>query len=264
MQECYMQSNQKKGVCAMVIPSFPFPERNDKYNDVDIFSHKHICNTFEEYNHEYQRKISAEAISIRNQYFSIEEEMINSFQYVLPIKKNLSTTSVRFATIIRESSNLFEILARTTYIKLYKISAKPNIKIKNFLTIDYYLDLSTGFLESPMLQSEFKDSHIFQPFKSLEIWDKNSEISDSHIPSWWSACNKIKHSINGLNDNATFENALLSLGAAYLTISRVFGYGLVGGVLYKPERVSQLNTNLIVQALPVSKLYIENTTSFEV
>lgn len=247
----------------MRLPSVPFPKRNENYSDKDIFLYGYFFSTFEDYELGYQRKISIEASNFKNQYLSIEEEMIKSFQYVHPTVLNLQTTSARFATIIRETSNLYEILSRSIYQKLFIVPKKAVIHINNLLALESYLDFSKGVLNSPLLYSEFYKTDILHPYKSLVHWDRNSEIRNIHIPQWWNAYNKLKHDLNGIR-SATLENALLSLGAAYLLINRVFGDGVVGGILYRPIRVSSLTTNLIEQQVPVSKLFIEDTRMFSV
>lgn len=185
--------------------------------------------------------------------------MINSFQYVHPTANNISTTSVRFASIIRESSNLFEIISRNVYNRLYIVPNSTDINIMNFLSLDAFFYLREGVLSAPTLQDEFSESDILKPFKTLETWDKNSLITKEHIPIWWKSYNKLKHDILGIQQYATFENALLSLGAIYLIISRIYGEGVVGGILKRPIFVNPLSSSYAQQLVPVSQLFIEET-----
>lgn len=237
--------------------SFPFSERNT-IPEKDIYAYNQELVLYEDLMRQYNKKISKEATTIKNQFMFIEQEMLNSFQYVHPTVTNIQTTSVIFATIIRESSNLFEIIARDLYAKLFTYSNDYNINIKNFLTLDIFLNLSESTLSSPTLQDEFSESNLLQPFKSLLNWDRNSEISSNHIPQWWTAYNKLKHDVDGFN-YATFENALLSLGAIYLTIGRVYGEGVVSGILEKPLYANAIGSGYAQQLVPVSRLFIEET-----
>jgi hypothetical protein len=234
--------------------SFPFPNLRSNLIMKEVYTYNNHYESFDELLSEYSRKISSDALSIRNQYLYIEEELFRSFQFVQPINANLNTTSVRFASIIREAANLFEIISRTTYQKLFEISQDSNLNIHNFLSLDYFLSLSEAILDSPTLETEFKDHGILQPFKSLESWDKQSAISPEHVPTWWKAYNKLKHDIEGINEFASMENSILAVGALYLIISRIYGEGVVGGILRKPLEDGGSRQYLV----PVSKLFVED------
>lgn len=240
----------------MKLSCFPYPNRNSKYTDKEIFSYKNKYTEFEELKKEYERKVSSETSNIKNQYLYIEEELMRSFQYVQPNKKNLTTSSVGFASIIREASNLYEILAKSVYCKYYKVNEDYDLNIYNYLSLDSFLDLSNEILDSPILYAEFNGTNILQPFKSLTSWDKNSSIKAEHIPDWWNSYNSIKHNVNGITECATLKNALLSVGAVYLLINRIYGEGVVSGVLRAYRKSSSLPEQLLV---PVSKLFIEET-----
>lgn len=239
----------------MKIPSFPFPNRKTQITDKEIYSYGNVYIELEEKKRNYERKISSETSNIKNQYLYIEDELLRSFQYVQPTIKNLTTSSVRFATIIRESANLYEIISKSTYRQLFDILVNVKLDIFNFLTLDLFLQLSSKILDSPILYGEFNGTDILQPFKSLVTWDRNSPIRDIHIPGWWTSNNKVKHDVKGINDYATLENALLSVGALYIIINRIYGEGVVGGILTNPKSIS----NTIQQLVPVSKLFIEET-----
>ncbi|MWC27168.1 hypothetical protein [Paenibacillus sp. MMS18-CY102] len=164
------------------IKSYPLPTRNN-IPDKEIFAYGQELLNIEDQQQNYLRKISREVIGIKNQYLSIEQQMLNSFEFVNPILSNIKTTSVRFATIIREASNLFEIISRDLYTKLF-VKSTGIIDIQNFLSPDTFINLREGILSSPALQDEFNNSNILQPFKLLETWDKNSEIKPNNIPKW--------------------------------------------------------------------------------
>ncbi|OMD40696.1 hypothetical protein [Paenibacillus odorifer] len=58
---------------------------------------------------------------------------------------------------------------------------------------------------------------------------------------------------------ATFENALLSLGAIHLTMGRVYCEGVVGEILEKPLYANGIGSGYAKQLVPVSGLNIEET-----
>ncbi len=96
---------------------YPFPDRNPGYKDNEIFFVKSNDRKYIQFC--YNKIVNPDSVSIANQYFAIEKLLVESFQYVLPVWKNAETCSVRFATIIREASNLFEIIARKVYCKFF-------------------------------------------------------------------------------------------------------------------------------------------------
>ena len=226
------------------IPSFPFPNLKSQIENKQIFNYANDYTDWVEKNRNYERKISSATSNIKNQYLYIEDELLRSFQYVQPTTRNLNTSSVRFASIIRESANLYEIISKSVYRQIFDIQERDTININNFLSLDFFLDLGTRVLYSPILYGEFNGSDILQPFKSLVSWNKNSPIVDTHIPKWWTAYNKVKHDINGINDFATLENALSSLGALYIIIDRVYGEGVIGGILKKPISKNNFSQHL--------------------
>lgn len=241
-----------------LLESFPFPARSE-LPEGEIFSYGYQKNNFKELENEYNRKISQQASAIKNQYLAIEQIIINSFEYVQPSLKNRQTTSARFATIIRESSVLFEILSRMIYTNLFTVQKNTKLDITNFLSLDAFINLRDYVLFAPLLQQEFSTTDILQPFKSLELWDRNSLISGEYIPRWWKSYNKLKHDLLGFEKAATFENALLSLGAAYIIITRIWGNGVVGGRLEKPLSGNAVSTTFSYQSVPVSQLFIEDS-----
>ncbi|MCP1135240.1 hypothetical protein NKT34_18225 [Paenibacillus polysaccharolyticus] len=74
---------------------------------------------------------------LRSQYLLIERELIKTFEYVEPNIGNYETISIRFASIIRESCNLFELVCKEIYYKLFEY--KKRLNIKDFLELDKYL-----------------------------------------------------------------------------------------------------------------------------
>jgi hypothetical protein len=177
----------------------------------------------------YNRALSLEARAFKFQYLSMEEELGRAFQYVTPVESNASAHSVKFAEIIRTAANTFEMLARTTYGRLY--SPEHKIDIHNYLALDAVMKFSNRTVASYVTTTKFMNHpEVAQPFAKLATWDKKSSIKAEQIPDWWSAYNRIKHSIDGLS-SATLANAIAAVGAAYIFIHSVFGPGVVSGPL---------------------------------
>lgn len=215
--------------------SYPFPIRNVSFPDNECYFIMPNHTDFEALKANYQRKIAIEAINLKLQYFTTERELINSFHYVNPVLENLSTSSVKFATIIRESSNLFEQIARIIYNKLFVVTG--SINIYNYLSLDKFLDFQNSKLHCPILQNiAINKPLLLNPFYEMSTWDKDSRIEDAFIPKWWTAYNKIKHSPTELTVYSTLENAVRSLLASYLIISKYLGPGVVSGSLETPEK----------------------------
>ncbi|KOY16785.1 hypothetical protein [Paenibacillus xylanivorans] len=169
---------------------------------------------------------------IRSQYLLIERELIKTFEYVEPNVDNYKTNSVRFASIIRESCNLFELVSRELCSKLLHGDIKK-LNTKNFLMLDIHLDFRGEKLSSPyiMVTDNEKTLDIF-PFENLLKWDRESEITSEFIPEWWKAYNKIKHEQEGIK-YATLQNALLAISGIYILINSIYGEGvLIGGLNY--------------------------------
>jgi len=214
--------------------NFNFPNRNTSFQDKDCFYIEPNEHDYDELVTVFEKKISNESINLKLQYFSIEKELINSFQYVNPESQNLKTSSVKFATIIREASNLFEQTARIIYNKLF--TNYRDINIFSYLSLDLHLNFQETNILCPTLENLTTENHnILHPFKELSSWDKTSRISSTHIPKWWTAYNKIKHSPNEITEHSNLENAIRSLLASYIIIYKYLGPGVVSGYLEKPE-----------------------------
>ena len=217
----------------MRIESFPFPARNPAFTDDMIF---YIKNESDDKLHYYYNKsVSSDAVTIANQFFLIEEMLLDSFQFVSPIKRNSDTCSVKFATIVRESSNLFEIICRKLYSQTYLIDSSKNITVYNFLTLDALLNLTAEKVRAPLLESYLTNGEKIEPFGSLNSWSREEKIKDENIPSWWTAYNKIKHDTESVNQYATLNNAIYSTSAVFVLIRKVYGDGLISGFLRKPH-----------------------------
>ncbi len=231
---------------------YPFPERNPNFQDKEIFYIKSVDDAV--YTNLYFSKItSADANSIAYQFFSIENIFNNSFQYVLPINNNSETCSVNFATIIRESCNLFEIISRKLYSEFYIVRPDEKINIFNFLSLDVFLNLSREELTAPALESYLPSNGKIQPYITLTSWNREELLRSEHIPKWWTAYNKIKHHIEAIQEFATLDNALYSLSALFLLIRKIYGDGLISGYLRK---TADNNTHTDLYPVKVSHLFL--------
>lgn len=234
------------------------PVRNESLSDNDCFYIESVNNNFNELQKLYERKISQEANNIRLQYFSIEKELINSFKYVNPITSNLSTSSVKFASIIRESSNLFEQVSRIIYEKLFKDYGRINIF--NYLTLDIFLRFNDLKFHCPSLTIVSSENpNLLRPFCSMDSWNNQMKPELVNVPNWWIAYNKIKHSPNALANYSTLKISIQSILAVYIVINKYLGPGVISGSLLKPER----NGNETIQreiTIEQSKLFIDTLT----
>ena len=234
------------------------PSRNETFSNNECFYVEPDKNNFAELQKSYERKISQEANNLRLQYFSIEQELINSFKYVNPVNSNLNTSSVKFASIIRESANLFEQVSRIIYEKLFKEYGKINIS--NYLTLDVFIKFNDLKFHCPSLSIIASENpNLLRPYGSLDDWNDQNAPESTNIPSWWTAYNKIKHSPDALTNYSTLENSIQALLASYIIINRYLGPGVISGNLLKPEE----NGNEIIQrqlTVEQSELFIDTLT----
>lgn len=214
------------------IKPFSFPERNSDYENHQIVYDKSKNLNPDYIDFCYKKNTSAEAISIANQFFAIEEILLESFLYVLPIYQNRSTCSVKFATVIRESCNLIEILFRNIYPK-YFIYTDEKLNIYKFLILDKFLNFTTIELRSPTLESYHLNGELISPFQNLKNWDGTKGLSSTNIPDWWHSYNQIKHDVESIRTHATLHNAIYSLSALFILIRVIYGDGLICGFLRK-------------------------------
>ena len=220
------------------IAHFPFPRKSTQIAPHEIYYDSTKKEDYNYIDYCYKKNTSKSSIAIANQFFSIENILINAFQYVLPVERNANTSSVKFATIIRESCNLFEIISRRLYIQFFDLSTTEKLDIYNFLSLDFFLNYSSTELKAPILESFHDSGGKIEPYQSLKNWNRNEPLKPEHIPKWWTAYNKIKHDIDSLGEHATLENAIYSLSALFILIKIVYGDGLICGFLRKKENAS--------------------------
>jgi hypothetical protein len=221
----------------MAVPSFPFPQRNPAYpNTHDIIVAPMIMNAqFDIYRQAYERAMNTEAKVFDSQYSSITAELSDSFTYVSPANNNGKTYSVKFAEIIKNAANVYELISRVLYGRFY--NDKDKINIFNFLALDVHVDFSRVKLNPYACYDLFPDfPEVTHPFVKLSAWDRCSLVEERHKPGWWTAYNKLKHSNSGLQQHATLANAIAAAAAIHVLISKTYGFGrAAGGDVTKPE-----------------------------
>jgi hypothetical protein len=164
----------------------------------------------------------------RYQYLGIEEELEHAFRFVSPSDDNADAYSLKFAEIIRSAANAYEIMARAIYAKFYNDT--DGINIFNYLALDRFLHLADQTVSHFAALGDFPNHpEVCRPFIRLVVWNRNSRILDSHVPYWWTAYNKVKHSNEGLKDHATLANAMAVTAAVFLFIERIYGFGVLQG-----------------------------------
>jgi hypothetical protein len=221
---------------------FPFPDRNPDFTDNQIFYIKSDSPDYIDYY--YNKNTSVNSITIANQYFSIEDIFLESFKFVTPIFTNKDTSSVRYATIIRESCNLYEILSRKAYFQFFKVQPTESLNIYNYLTLEFFFKINDNELRSSTFYNYLPDNRRIAPFDSLAGFDWSSSLLSSHIPKWWTAYNKIKHDSENFSEYATLDNALFSIAAVFLVIRKIYGDGLISGFLKKGSSEANINSHL--------------------
>lgn len=234
-----------------VLPHYPFPKRNDK-----LEKHVYYCksDSMDYISYCYEKNTSVEAVLVANQFFSIEDIFQESFQYVTPIYKNRYTSSARFATIIRESCNLYEILCRKVYNELFNYDLDYSLNIFNYLTLEYFFKINQEEIRTAILHNYLENDIRIKPFASMSDWKGDSKLIQENIPDWWIAYNKIKHDANSSIDNATLNNAIYSFAALFLVIRKIYGDGLISGFLRKPT--TETNFSAYMYPIRNSNIFI--------
>jgi hypothetical protein len=180
----------------------------------------------------YSRQHSHEATVFLSQYLYIENQLHETFNYVSPSEGNKNTYSIVFASIIKSSANLFELVSRHIYSELYKCTTPQlkGLKIKQFLSLIAHADYTAIKLSSFHFQGSFSAPEVYEPFEKVKSWDRVSEIQCCHIPEWWTANNKLKHSNVGLAEFGTLQNAIAAVAAVFVVLHIIYGGGMVWGM----------------------------------
>jgi hypothetical protein len=125
-----------------------------------------------------------------------------AFRYVNPSDENAGTFSIKFAEIILSTCNAYELLTKDLYAKFY--NGDDPINILNYLALDLHLELAKRKVSHLAAIGSFPNHpEVNQPFISVAGWDKDSPVLSNHIPRWWTAYNKVKHSNEELQSYAT-------------------------------------------------------------
>lgn len=214
----------------MAVQSFPFPAQHPNLDLRDVL-YIPITGTNPQFlGHYFQRALSEQAKILKSQYFTIEEELARSFLFISPSDSNGIAYSIKFAEIIRAAANAYEIICRSVYEQIYV--APYDINIFNYLALDEKAGFSNLIARSLATLDDFPTyQEVKRPFISLTTWNKASPVQSTHVPGWWTAYNKIKHSNTGLKNHATLANAIAAVAAIFLLINKVYGPGVVSGPL---------------------------------
>lgn len=213
-----------------LLPPHPQPQRNPSFANIeDIIwnQEKHDIDPYDEiFNN---RRYSREAVLYKSQYFSLEEMLLQAFEFVAPDSSNAETYSIKFATIIKDACNVFEVVCRELYSKFYSIPADRKINILNFVSLNEYLSLSQTPLVLVAALDQFQNyPETTNPFIGIAAMSPTYSDS-SKLPKWWSAYNSIKHSNSDISQAATLANAIASLAGLFTLLNRTYGFGLVYG-----------------------------------
>lgn len=130
----------------------------------------------------------------------LEDDIINTSQYVHFHKDNLDTFSLKLYTQLFLSANIFERCI--THIRNTKRGNFGTWKKDSRITNKYKRTIT-------IIQMDYS----FQPL--LNFGEKN--IKDRKL-EWWSAYNHVKHSLTNLNE-ATLKNVLHAAASAGILVT---------------------------------------------
>lgn len=209
------------------INHFPLPNQISRISIDNIIKPYGRELSDEEETFHHNRIFSHEVQLLKSQYLLIEQDLISTFDYVYPTMSHQNVFSSKFALIIKNACNLFEIICRKTYNGIYGLE---DINIYNYLSLDVFLDFNNNNIECSQLESEFSstDINILRPFHELQ-WDRVGPITSNMIPTLWTAYNKIKHDSADYTNYATLSNAIRSVIALAILMYKVYGAGVSVG-----------------------------------
>lgn len=212
--------------------AFPFPRSPAKAED--LIRSKETYDDFSQIH--YERRHSTDAVMFKAQYMELDKRLLEIFSYVAPADANLTTYSVTLGALVKNAANLFELGSRWLYPLLFD-SGGADLKIFHYLSLDKFTGASSVKLRSFQFYDQFRSPQIYRPFCSLDSWDRASALSPQHIPTWWTASNKLKHTNSGLQNYGTLGNAIAAVGASFAFLHTVFGPGQVDGIDVDDEGV---------------------------
>lgn len=177
----------------------------------------------------YERRRSADAIVFKAQYLDLDNRLLEVFSYVAPADANRSTYSVTLANLVKSAANLFELGSRWLYVQIFA-SGERDLKVWDYLSLAKFTRVASLKIWSTQFYDELQSTEVYEPFSSLAGWDGATDLGSQHVPPWWTASNKLKHTNSGLAEYGTLENAIAAVGATFLFLHAVFGPGLVYGL----------------------------------
>lgn len=189
--------------------------------------------TLEEYF--YKRIFSNVGRHDHQRYFYIEQILLNTCFNCSPNSANLNTYSLAFETVIKESCAFIEVILKRVMTEFYPESNDQ--KLFKLLKLDDHMLLSRRSVDVIGFNDVEAPIKIRKPFFNMEGRTLGTEIEKSQIPSWWESYNTLKHESGVSEKNATLENAFSSLAALFLVLHRVYGPGMVSGVLINSESI---------------------------
>jgi hypothetical protein len=218
------------------VPANPPPKRNPRYQALEDIVWVQSKGNAPPYDSLFnERQYSPEAVLYKAQYFAIEGMLLQSFEFVAPGSRNAATYSVKFASMIKDACNVFEIVCRDIYRKFYDVPEDAHLNILNFLSLERFLDLSKIRLVLVSTLDRFPDHpEIVAPFTRLAQLPPEGDCSKA-VPEWWNAYNRIKHSNDGFPEFATLATAIASLSGLFCVLNRVYGTGFVYGMASLPD-----------------------------
>lgn len=220
----------------------------DRYDENDYIARFH------------QTKYSQPAINYKQQYLLIDDDLFDTYRYVSPDKYNLKAYSIKLSSIIKESANLFEIVAKDFYKKLFLVSdgqEEDDLKIQHYLRLCMMLKIEHVLFHALWVYDStegipFKINHPFEAITEIEIEKEWGKFCDHkgyklYVPCWWKAYAKLKHSLNSLKGLATLRHAILATAAVFLLLNKIYGPGFV-------DR-SEKNEKGEIRTIQVSRLF---------
>jgi hypothetical protein len=133
------------------------------------------------------------------------------------------------------------------------------------LSLDCFFDLSNKRVFHLFALDQFPGlPELSRPFTALHGWDKQSLLTEAHVPSWWRAYTAIKHDSEGLRSAATLANATAAVAALFQLIQSSFGFRILTGGVYDVPRDTKMRSMSIRSAPRWARLFHESDFRSEV
>jgi hypothetical protein len=185
----------------------------------------------------YSRQWSSSLQAVRNLLVVME----SVFRYLEPHPKNAGAFGHELRQLLILGCTEVESSLKAV-LKANHYATPPNGR---FTTNDYVKLLQPMRLREWEVYLTFHPD--YPPFKPFESWDPTNPTRSL---SWYSAYNAVKHDREDNFQEATLENALVAVGAAYLLVTAQFGmFHNVFAELTDPFRVNQ-------PTWPLSEYYV--------